>query len=432
MVEIFLMIPWAAAAPRGADAALGALLIRRRSRKMTSRPLTAEPRTPLHRHWLFVAAAAGMFTFGMVIAMLGTLFGLPAMRERLALDFAEQGALLGMLSMGLLVSSVIAGPLLDRLGAKLVLCAASLMVSGSLVGFALASGFATAAAAAVLLGAGGSWLNVGTNALVADVFPEARGRWLNLLGVFFGVGALFVPLLVSLAFDALSVPGTMLVCASVAAATLAISAALRFPPPQSSAPFSLTDMLHTARCPGVMLFAVLLFFQSGNESSLSGWTSTYIGSVGWSPRSGTVVLLGYWAMAIVGRSLSSRLQARIGKASLVLSSAALSVVGCLILLAGAGSLPLLTLGAWTTALALSAIFPTTLAMAGDRNPGAAGLVFGFLFSVSNVGAVLSPLVIGEVSQAAGVRYGMVVPLCGAVAVTACAWLARRAQSGTRR
>jgi MFS family permease len=393
--------------------------------EMTPRRATADTPVALNRTWLFTAAAAGMFTFGMVIAMLGTLFGLPAVRERLSLDFAGQGALLGTLSMGLLVSSVIAGPLLHRLGSKTVLCVASLLVAGSLAGFALVRSFGPAAAAAALLGAGGSWLNVGTNALVADVFPEERGRWLNLLGVFFGIGALFVPFLVSLAFDSLSVPGTMIVCAGVAAVTLALSAAPRFPAPHRDAPFSVVEMLRTARYPGVLLFAVLLLFQSGNESSLSGWTSTYIASVGWSPRAGTIVLLGYWVMAILGRSFSARLQAWIGKPQLVLSAAGLSVAGCLILLAGAGSLPLLTIGAWTTALALSAVFPTTLAIAGDRHPGSAGLVFGFLFSVSNLGAVLSPWLIGQVSQAAGVRLGMLVPLCGTLGVTVCALLVLR-------
>lgn len=374
----------------------------------------------LNRRWLFAAACAGMFTFGMVIALLGALFGLPAMRERLGINFAQQGDLLGILSVGLLVSSVLTGPMLDRFGSKRVLAGASLMVTAALLDFALARGFAAAAVAAGLLGFGGSWLNVGTNALVSDLYPEERGRWLNLLGMFFGIGALFVPLVVALGFDRLSVAGTMLVCAGVAATSTVVCTALRFPPPHPGASFSLVEMLRTARYPGVVLFAVLLFFQSGNEASLSGWTSTYIGAVGWSPRAANAVLLGYWVMAIVGRSVSARAQASLGKGQLVLFSGLLSVAGCLVLLLAAGSLPMLTLGAWTTALAFSAVFPTTLAMAGDRYPGMTGLVFGFLFSVSNLGAMLYPWAVGHVSQAFGVRLGMLVPLAGTVALCVCA------------
>ncbi len=51
-----------------------------------------------------------MFVFGMIIAMLGTLFGLPAMRERLGINLAQQGDLFSVLFIGLLVSTAVVGP----------------------------------------------------------------------------------------------------------------------------------------------------------------------------------------------------------------------------------------------------------------------------------------------------------------------------------
>lgn len=378
--------------------------------------------SPTHasRPWLFAAACVGIFTFGMVIALLGTLFGLPAMRQRLAINLAQQGDLFSILSTGLLVSSLVAGPMLDRFGAKPVLTAASAVTTGALLAFAVAKGFGAAAGAAACLGMGGAWLNIATNALVSDVYPDQRGRALNLLGVFFGVGALSVPLVVALGFDHLSVAGTMLVCAGVAAATTAMSCALRFPPPRERSSFSFVEMLRTARYPGVVLFALVLFLQGGNEAALSGWASTYVGSMGWPPLIATVVLLGYWVLAIVGRLLSARLYAPLGKAGLVLVSALISVAGCLILLAAASRLLLLASGVWLTSLAFASIYPTTLAIAGDRYRRFAGTVFGFLFSVGALGNILFPWAVGHISQAAGVRLGMVVPLVGTVGVTICA------------
>jgi MFS family permease len=388
----------------------------------TRLPATAEP--SLSRPWLFLAACAGMFTFGTVIALLGAVFGLPAMRERLSIDFAQQGDLFGILSAGLICSSILSGPVLDRFGSKATLVAASLMVSAALLAFGFARGFAPAAAAAALLGFGGSWLNVGTNALVSDVYPEERARWLNLLGAVFGVGALFVPALLSLGFDRLSVPGTLVACAGVAVFSAIVSAVPRFPS-HARAPFSLVEMVRTARYPGVVLFAVLLFFQSGNESALSGWVSTYVGSVGWSPRAANNVLVGYWVMAILGRSVSSKLQAWMGQHTLVLASSLLSIGGCLVLLVAPGSFPGLVLGAWVTALAFSGIVPTTLAMAGNEYPRLAGMLFAFLFSVSGFGNMVSPWAIGHVSQAFGVRLGMLIPLAGSAGVCACTMLVAR-------
>ena len=249
---------------------------------------------------------------------------------------------------------------------------------------------------------------------------------MNLLGVFFGVGALFVPLVVAAGFQHLSVAGTMLVCAGVGLLTTVICAGLRFPPPHEGASFSFVEMVRTARYPGVLLFAFMLFLQGGNESAVSGWTSTYVGSVGWSPFTATVILLGYWVVAIAGRLLSSRAEAHLGKARLVLVSALTSVAGCVVLLA-ASQLPLLAAGAWLTGFAFAAIYLTVLAIAGDRYQRFAGTVFGLLFSIGALGNISFPWAVGHISQAAGVRPGMLVPLAGAIGVSMCAWAVRRAE-----
>jgi MFS family permease len=369
---------------------------------------------------LFAAAASAMFVFGMVVAMLGALFGLPEMRQRLGIDLAQQGELFGILFSGLFAATAIVGPTLDRFGWKPVFVSASAMVTIALVAFALAEGFGAAALAAVLLGIGGGWLNTATNALVSDVFHDDRGRMLNLLGTFFGFGALFVPAVVAVGFGILSVAGTMLLCASVAAASMMFCVLQPFPPPHEGAAFSFVGMLGVAKDRGVLLFAALLLFQAGNEAALSGWTSTYVGSVGWSPRVATLILLGYWVTAIVGRAVSARAQAWTGKERLVVICGGLSVVGCVVLLAAAGWLPGLAIGALVTSLGFSAIFPTVLAMAGDRHHRFAGTMFGFLFTVGNVGSITFPWALGHISQAFGVRYGMLVPMAGTLLVTACA------------
>lgn len=45
----------------------------------------------IRRGVLFGGAATGIFVFGIVMAVLGTLFGLPEMRVRLRIDLAQQG-----------------------------------------------------------------------------------------------------------------------------------------------------------------------------------------------------------------------------------------------------------------------------------------------------------------------------------------------------
>src|SRR5712692_4328745 len=83
---------------------------------------------------LFWAAGAGMFVFGVTLAILGALFGLPQMRERLNVDLAQQGDIFLMLYFGIFVSTVIVGPIVDTFGNKTVLTTSAVFVVAGFLG----------------------------------------------------------------------------------------------------------------------------------------------------------------------------------------------------------------------------------------------------------------------------------------------------------
>lgn len=372
---------------------------------------------PSARRRLFWSACGGIFVFGIVLAVLGVLFGLPEMRDRLDVNLAQQGDIFLMLFLGVFAATLITGPVFDSFGSKTVLASSAAIVAVSLVAFSLARSFPAGAAAAFALGFGGGGLNTATNALVADLYTEERGSMLNYLGMFFGFGALFIPLLAASITNALTISQLLMIAASLAFACALVYVLLPFPPPRDGAGFSIfASIAASRRHAGVMLFASLLFFQSGNESAIGGWTSTYVGSVGASPRVATWILAGYWAALMVGRLISAAFVNRIGKNRLVLISGIGSAAGAAILLLSR-SLGMLALGAVVIGLSFAAIYPTTLAMAADRYQRNAGTIFGLLFAVGLLGGMLFPWAVGHISQAAGVREGMVLPLIGAVMIT---------------
>jgi fucose permease len=396
---------------------------------MTKQSTVEEAQSGLRPGRLFFAASAGMSVFGIVVALLGTLFGLPEMRVRLGMNLAQQGDLFSLLFVGLLVATVAVGPTIDRFGNKLVLLVSSALVTLALIGFAAAESYRAAGLAIVLLGFGGGGLNTATNVVVSDVYPEDRGRMLNLLGIFFGVGALFIPLVAASIFGLFSIPGLMLLAAAGSASCVLLYAVFTFPPPREAASFSMREVVRSARYPGVALFAALCFLQSGNEACISGWTSTYIGCAGWSPRTATWILAGYWVTMMCGRLLSSRAVAWMGKPRLVLLSACAGATGCALLLA-ARSMPVLLAGVALAGVSFAPIYPTTLAIVGDRYQRFAGTVFGLLFSVGIVGGMVFPWTLGHVSQDFGVRAGMALPLGGAIAIAiVAAIISRRAPDG---
>lgn len=373
------------------------------------------PPPTTNRPLLFAAGCAALLLFGAVMAVLGAMFGLPSVRSQLHINFAQQGQLLLLLFLGMLLSDLTVGTLSDRFGRKWVLALSSLMVAASLTGLAVAASFSSAAGLILLLGVGGGGLNVAGNAIVSDVYVEQRGAAMNLAGAFYGLGALAVPLMFVFVEGVLTPARVLWWTAAICAACGVLLALLRFPAPSHKSAFSLLQSLRVMRYPGIWILALLLLFQAGNEAAVAGWTSSFAGAAGHSPRAATTVLAAMWAAMVVGRTLAGFVVAHLGKANTVLFSGLLGVVGCGLLLA-VHSLGMLVLGAAVVGFSYGPIFQTGLSVAADRYPKETGAVFGLMFASAVPGCMAWPWITGEIAQNYSVRYGMLVPLLGAAGV----------------
>ena len=370
-----------------------------------------------HRRRLFLSACGGLFVFGVVLVLLGTLFGMPPMRERLQVtDLVRQGDLQTLLLFGVFLSTVVAGPLIDRFGNKLTLAVSAFLTTLALIGFAVAPGYRAAQVSGFVLGLGGGGLNIAVNVLTSALFPDDRGSKLNLLAVFFGVGALFIAFAAAVVGAAL-MTAVMLVAAAISAACMVAYLLLPFPPAGESSGFSLRQAADVVRYPGVLLFAFLLFFESGNEAAFIGWISTWAGELAAGARKATLVLALFQAMMMLGRIGASRVLRRVTEQQLVLGSA-LGALAASVIVALAHSVPVLAVGVALGGLTCASIYPTMLAIAGDRYRTSAGTVFGVLFAVGLSGGMVFPWSIGHLSQSFGFRAGMVLPLVGAASICA--------------
>lgn len=371
-----------------------------------------------------------MFIFGVVLALLGTLFGLPAMRDRLGVNLAQQGDLFLLLFAGVCFATVAVGPLIDRFGNKLVLLVSALLVTLALVEFAAAHSMLSASSAALLIGLGGGGLNTSANVLTSELYEGNRGPMLNLLGIFYGFGALFIPLLAAGITSLLPMPKLLLCTAVLPACGVVIYAALPFPPAREGHGMSWREIVEVVRYPGLLLFGLLLFIESGNEAVLAGWTSTYVGKAGAGAQLATWILAGYWAGLMLGRFSATRLLRHLRDVQLVLLSALSAMAGCAFLLR-LRSLPVLAAVLAFTGFAQSAIFPTTLAMVGDRYHRYAATAFGVLFAIGLAGGAVFPWVVGHISEARSLRAGMVLLLVGAFAVVATSFVVKWRLCGNR-
>jgi MFS transporter, FHS family, glucose/mannose:H+ symporter len=374
---------------------------------------------------LDTVAYAGIFVFGIVMALLGAV--MPVLLERLSLGLADVGTVFLVTNGAMLAASLLVGPTMDRFGMKPPLAAGAALVACALVAMAQASSLGALLIAGGVLGFGGGALNAGANTLVADLHddPDAKAAALNALGVFFGLGALLLPVSVGALLSHAGLPVLLTATAALCAAAAVISLAPVFPAPKQAHGLPLADMRRLARVPLVLTLAFLLFFQSGNEFVIGGYLSTFVterlqGSI----AAASYLLAGLWAAIIISRVLLSRIVLLVGAHTVIVGGAMLAGFGVLVI-GAAQNIPVVTGGVLLTGLAMAGIFPTVLGLAGAAFPAHSGTVFGILFTLALTGGMTMPWAAGQLAEVSGLRAVFVLAAGNFLAVAALATLSRR-------
>ena len=375
------------------------------------------------------AAYASHLLFGIVMALLGAI--LPTLSERIGFDLAQAGRLFLVMNACLLLSGLGLGPLMDRFGMKPPLVAGSLLAATGLAIVALALDYATLAWGTAVLGLGGGALNAGGNTLVADLHlaQEARSAALNRLGVFFGIGALLMPLAIGLLLQKVQLGSILLAGAALCAAVALHNALVSLPPPKRHRHVPLAEVVRLAREPLVLVFAALLFFQSGNEFVCAGYVSSFlVRETGLSVRAASWALAGFWATLMLARLVLSRVALRVNGPRLLLRCALASAAGTALFASSRHPAVAVLAVAWMGA-GFAGIFPTALGIVGARYPAFTGTVFGLLLTAGLTGGMLLPWLTGLVGETHGLRPALALVAVQCLAIAALAAHAGRRHSG---
>src|SRR5690606_7326048 len=146
-----------------------------------------------NRNKVFSAACIGLFLFGMTLITLGSI--LPSLTTKFESEGLNAGILVAVLPIGIMLGSLVFGPIVDRYGYKMLLIISVLISAISLEGLAFTNTLTLLYICIFLIGLGGGIINGGTSALVADISSDHKGASLSLMCVCFGIGALCMPLL---------------------------------------------------------------------------------------------------------------------------------------------------------------------------------------------------------------------------------------------
>jgi fucose permease len=372
--------------------------------------------TEIRQTWLAAGADAGMFVFGIVMALLGAV--LPLLSRQVGFDLAQAGNLFLVMNCAMLVSMLSLGVLIDRLGQKPVLVAGAVLVALALAILIRAAAYPSILVSVGLLGFGGGALNGGTNTLVSDLHsdPRRKAAALNLLGVFFGFGALFLPFTIGAVLEVLGLSPILGIAAALSAAPALLFLLLAFPAAKQKQGVPMAEVWRLARDSSVLRIAFLLFFESGNEFILGGYISSYlVREAGASVSAASYVLAAYWAAIMVTRVASSRVLLRRKGATLVLASAVCVAAGVVLLMASR-SIPMGAAAAVLIGAGCASVYPTVLAEAGTRFAEFSGTVFGIIFAIALVGGMTLPWIVGQVAARSGLRWGLALPLFNAAMI----------------
>jgi fucose permease len=371
-------------------------------------------------------AQAGMFTFGIVMALVGAI--VPSLISTLPLSLSDVGTLFLSMNFAILAASLVVGLVMDRNGLKPPIVAGAVLVAVALVLIGASGTFALLLAGVACLGLGGGALNASTNTLVADLHddPVRKAAALNLLGVFFGFGALMLPFSIGALTSTLGVAPLLYAAASLCAATATAGLALRFPAPKQRHGWPLAELPKFVRLADVRIFAVLLFFQSGNEFLLGGYVASFLTrEVGLSVASASYALAAYWGSIMLGRFVLSRVLPQTSPGTVVVRGAAVAAIGTA-LVPFAFTPAFAVAAVLLSALALAGIFPSVLGLVGSRYHERSGTVFGILFTVALTGGMTIPWLAGQVADTSGIRWVFAMASAGFVVIALLGAAGRRA------
>jgi MFS transporter, FHS family, glucose/mannose:H+ symporter len=350
----------------------------------------------------FWAACAGMLLFGIAVITLGSVAA--EMRVKLNLDEISAGTLFSILPIGVLTGSLLFGPIVDKYGYKILLVTACLLMFIGFEGIAFASSAGLLKIYIYLFGFGGGAVNGATNALVSDISETGKGANLSLLGVFYGLGALGMPLISGILEKRFNYDVILAGVGFLALGAGIFFIMIKFPPPKQRQGIPLKRSLSLLKDNVLILIGFFLFLQSGFEGIINNWTTTYlIEEHSVPPGKALYALSSFVAGLTVMRLLIGSVFRDVPVKRLLLYSFGMILLG-LILLKSAISFNLDIAGYVIMGAGLSAGFPIMLGLAGNRYAGLSGTAFSIVFFIAMIGNMLMNYGMGIIAQNFGIHH----------------------------
>lgn len=358
---------------------------------------------------LILASILAIFVYGMIAATLGTI--LPDLSARFGLTPRQNGTIAFAQAVGLMLASLLVGPLMDNEGKKVGLVLGLALAAIALLSLPKSRGYGMITALLFVLGLGGGIIVTGANALASSVNETHRGTTLNLVNLFFGLGGLATPF-ISANFLAKNSARLCYLMGFITLITLGVHVATPMPGPSGQQSFDLSQVGPVLGRPALFLLAFFLFLYVACEVGVWNWLAQHLIARGVPESKALNILsLGFALGLLVGRFGASRILISVPELTVMLAaSVGMAITTYLMLKTSHANVAWILV--FLAGVSMAPVFPTTLAVVANVFPQMASTALGIVIASGWLGLAVSSRIIGAIAGAETKRLGsalMVIP-----------------------
>ena len=334
-------------------------------------------------------------TVALYYAVLGYL--IPAMRERFSLSLAEAGLFSTMQSIGYFVALVLCFCVFPALNKPRVMAASLVIFTFCLVGMAAVPAMWMLCAIFFFTGIFVNTIDSLSNAVMADLAPDTKGRHIGLLQALFsavGAAAPFFGLL--LGGDYVIVFFCLAVFALVTLAPFGfgLRTEMRRPMLQNPQGFrTVVKVFRLFKVRGVLPVVILAFLTMFVQISPAYFLSSYVKTLSYDAGMGAFALCMFFTGAMLGRLVFARISRRIDPFRIMVAYDALALVGMAVLVLTC-DVTAFCLIALIPGFGLSANFPGLVVEACGLIPDDSASASALIFLGVNFAALAAPPLVG--------------------------------------
>ena len=327
---------------------------------------------------VFMAACVGMSFFGVTMLSLGPILG--------PLNAVVEGAnaLPSTMSIGIIIGTILFGPIVDKFGYKSLLILASICALAGVQGLANFADIKWLHCSIFSLGFGGGILNGLTNALVSDIYDDKkRGGRLGLLGAFYCVGALLWSLLNYFIPDFRIPLGAMSI---VMVLFIVAFFFIAFPKAKPQGSVSVKKSLGLLKYPALLLFAVVLFFQCAFEGTSGNFTVQYLNHMGGMDNATATLAMTCYTIGMMGGRLPlGRIMGKLKELGTLYLYLSVAFAGVILFYAFADSVVAVYVAMALIGFGAGATFPVVLNFIGGAFKDLSGTAFSIALFIGLCG-----------------------------------------------